>query len=99
LVRLFGVGPVHKILTNSCYSTGLWLYGKRDSRNGGQHDPSSAIPVPVPILIDIDIAERVLAKLKQNSPKNTPPRVVNGPSLLTGVNKPPRVTPPPQTNQ
>ena len=81
----FGVGPVHKILTNSCYSTGLWLYGKRDSRNGGQHDPLSVIPIPVPILIDIDIAERVLAKLKQNSPKNTPPRVVNGPSLLTGI--------------
>jgi len=81
----FGVGPVHKILTNSCYSTGLWLYGKRDSRNGGQHDPLSVIPVPVPILIDIDIAERVLAKLKQNSPKNTPLRVVNGPSLLTGI--------------
>jgi site-specific DNA recombinase len=36
-------------------------------------------------LIDIDVAERVLAKLKQNSPKNTPPRVVNGPSLLTGI--------------
>jgi site-specific DNA recombinase len=81
----FGVGPVHKILTNACYSSGLWLYGKRDSRNGGQHDPLSAIPIPVPVLINIDIAERVLAKLKQNSPKNTPPRVVNGPSLLTGI--------------
>lgn len=46
----FGVGPVHKILTNATYSSGLWLYGKRDSRNGGQHDPLSAIPIPVPIL-------------------------------------------------
>ncbi|WP_246669236.1 MULTISPECIES: recombinase family protein [unclassified Bradyrhizobium] len=34
----FGVGPIHKILTNTCYSTGLWPYGKRDSRNGGQQD-------------------------------------------------------------
>lgn len=25
----FGVGPVHKILTNTCYATGLWVYGKR----------------------------------------------------------------------
>lgn len=59
----FGVGPVHKILTNTCYSTGLWPYGKRDSRNGGQH----------------------VAKLAQNNPRTTPPRVVNGPSLLIGI--------------
>ena len=37
----FGVGPVHKILTNACYSTGLWPYGKRDFRNEKQHDPSA----------------------------------------------------------
>lgn len=81
----FGVGPVHNILTNSCYSTGLWPYGKRDSRNGGQHDPSNVILIPVPVLIDIAIAERVMAKLAQNNPRTTPPRVVNGPSLLTGI--------------
>jgi site-specific DNA recombinase len=81
----FGVGPIHKILTNTCYSTGLWPYGKRDSRNGGQHDPSKVILIPVPVLIDIAIAERVMAKLALNNPRTTPPRVVNGPSLLTGI--------------
>ncbi len=81
----FGVGPVHNILTNPCYSTGLWPYGKRDSRSGGRHDPSTVTMIPVPVIIDLAIAERVMAKLAQNNPRTTPPRVVNGPSLLTGL--------------
>lgn len=81
----FGVGPVHKILTNSCYSTGQWPYGVRSSRDGRQHDPSSIIYITVPVLIEKNDFERVQAKLTQNNPKTTPPRVVNGPSLLTGI--------------
>jgi hypothetical protein len=81
----FGVGTVHKILTNACYATGLWPYGKRDSRNGGQHDPSTIIEIPVPALIEPDVFQRTQAKLGQNNPRITPPRVVNGPSLLTGI--------------
>ena len=81
----FGVGTVHKILTNACYATGLWPYGKRDSRNGGQHDPSTVIEIPVPTLIEPDVFQRTQAKLGQNNPRTTPPRIVNGPSLLTGI--------------
>ena len=81
----FGVGPVHKILTNACYATGLWPYGKRDSRNGGQHDPSTIVEIPVPVLIELEVFQRTQAKLGQNNPRTTPPRVVNGPSLLTGI--------------
>ena len=81
----FGVGPVHKILTNTCYATGLWPYGKRDSRNGGQNDPSTVVEIPVPVLIEPAIFERVRAKLGQNNPRTTAPRIVNGPSLLTGL--------------
>jgi DNA invertase Pin-like site-specific DNA recombinase len=81
----FGVGTVHKILTNACYATGLWPYGKRDSRNGGQHDPSTIIEIPVPTLIEPEVFQRTQAKLGQNNPRITPPRVVNGPSLLTGI--------------
>jgi site-specific DNA recombinase len=81
----FGVGPVHKILTNACYATGRSPYGKRDSRNRGQHDPSTIIEIPVPVLIEMEIFQRAQAKLGQNNPRTTPPRVVNGPSLLTGI--------------
>ena len=81
----FGVGPVHKLLTNACYATGNWPYGKRNSHDGGLHDPSTIIEVPVPVLIEMEVFQRVQAKLGQNNPRTTPPRVVNGPSLLTGI--------------
>ncbi|NPU27280.1 recombinase family protein, partial [Bradyrhizobium denitrificans] len=81
----FGVGPVHKILTNACYSTGQWPYGVRSSRDGRKHDPSSVIHIPVPVLIEQSDFDRVQAKLARSNPKTTPPRVVNGPSLLTGI--------------
>lgn len=81
----FGVGPVHKILTDASYATGRKSYGKRDARNGGQHDPSMVIEISVPTIIDTDVFEQVQAKLGQSNPRITPPRVVNGPSLLTGI--------------
>jgi site-specific DNA recombinase len=81
----FGVGPVHKILTNACYASGQWPYGQRNSRDGGRHNPSNVIYIVVPVLIEQGDFDRVRAKLTQNNPKTTPPRVVNGPSLLTGL--------------
>ena len=81
----FGVGPVHKILTNACYATGQWPYGVRNSRDGKQHDPSTVIHIPVPALIEESDFDRVRAKLARSNPKTTPPRVTNGPSLLTGI--------------
>ena len=81
----FGVGPVHKILTNACYATGQWPYGVRSSRDGRHHDPSSVVHITIPVLIEKNDFERVQAKLARNNPKTTPPRVVNGPSLLTGI--------------
>ena len=81
----FGVGPVHKILTNACYATGQWPYGVRSSRDGRKYDPSTVIHIPVPTLIEQCDFDRVQAKLTRSNPKTTSPRVVNGPSLLTGI--------------
>ncbi len=81
----FGVGPLHKILTNAGYATGKWPFGKRDSRTGQLHDPSLIIYVPVPPIIPLAVFERVQARLAMNNPRVTPPRVVNGPTLLTGL--------------
>ncbi|MBI2715156.1 MAG: recombinase zinc beta ribbon domain-containing protein [Rhizobiales bacterium] len=81
----FGVGLVHKILTNASYATGRSPYGRRDSCNGGQHDPSTIIEIPARVLIELEVFQRTQAKLGQNSPRTTPPRVVNGPSPLTGI--------------
>ena len=81
----FGVGPVHGILTNRCYATGKWPYGLRSSRTGQRHDPSEIVEVDIPKIISLDLFDAVQERLKRNNPKVTPPRVVNGPTLLTGI--------------
>ena len=80
----FGVGPVHKILTNICYATGQWPYGVRSSRDGRKHDPSTVIHIPVPAPNRTGGFRPGAGETGQSNPKTTPPRVVNGPSLLTG---------------
>jgi site-specific DNA recombinase len=80
-----GVGPVHKILTNACYASWQWPYGVRSSRDGKKHDPSTVIHIPVPVLVEQADFDRVQTKLTRSNPKTTPPRVVNGPLLLTGI--------------
>ena len=81
----FGVGPVYGILTNSWYATGKWPYGRRSSRTGLPHDPSEVVEVDIPKIVALDLFDAVQARLKRNNPRVTPPRVVNGPSLLTGL--------------
>jgi site-specific DNA recombinase len=81
----FGVGPVHTILRNAAYATGKWPYGRRNSRSGGLHDPASIVEIDIPPIISLDLFEKVRAKMAQNHPKVTAPRVVNGPVLLTGL--------------
>jgi site-specific DNA recombinase len=81
----FGVGPVHGILKNACYATGKWPYGVRNSRTGAPHDPANVVEVDVPAIIPMELFERVQARLVANNPKVTPPRIANGPTLLTGL--------------
>jgi site-specific DNA recombinase len=81
----FGVGPVHKILKNSYYATGKWPYGRRNSRTGVRHDPSTIIEIEVPPIIPVALFHKAQAKLAINNPKVTAPRIVNGPTLLAGL--------------
>jgi site-specific DNA recombinase len=81
----FGIGPVHVILKNACYSTGKWPYGRRNSRTGNLHDPSTIVEVDVPQIISTETFDMAQTKLARNNPKVTAPRIVNGPTLLTGL--------------
>jgi site-specific DNA recombinase len=81
----FGVGPLHRILKSSYYATGKWPYGRRNSRTGGLHDPATVVEIEIPPIISLELMERVRARLARNNPKVTPPRIVNGPTLLTGL--------------
>jgi site-specific DNA recombinase len=81
----FGVGPVHVILTNRCYATGKWPYGVRNSRTGLRHDPATIVEIDVPTIVPLDAFEYVQSRLAAKNPKTTPPRVVNGQTILTGL--------------
>ena len=81
----FGVGPVHAILNNRAYATGKWPYGRRNARSGDLNDPASIVEIDIPPIISVDDFEKVRARLAHNNPNVTPPRIVNGPSLLTGI--------------
>ena len=83
---LYGVGTVHRILVNECYASGEYTYGKTESPNDGRkREKLAPVKIPVPIIIDMDEFRRAQAKLSRNNPKTTPPRTVNGPSLLSGI--------------
>lgn len=60
------------ILTNSCYATGKWPYGVRNSKTGALHDPATVVDIDVPTIIPMDLFESVQAKLARNNPKVTP---------------------------
>ena len=81
----FGVGPIHGILTNRVYATGKWPYGVRNARTGTLNDPVNIVEIDIPPIIPMDVFEQVQARLASNNPRVTPPRVVNGPRLLTGL--------------
>ncbi|MEP9374457.1 recombinase family protein [Mesorhizobium sp. KR1-2] len=80
----FGVGTLHGILTNRTY-IGEWTFNRRDSRTLKAKPASEHVIVAVPAIIDRDEFEAVQSMLKVRNPKVTPPRVVTGPILLTGL--------------
>ena len=82
--KQFGVGPLHKILTNPIY-IGQGRYSIRNSATGGKHEPDQVVHYDVPPIIETTEFEAVQQKLATNNPKVTPPRVVTGPVLLTGI--------------
>ena len=82
---LFGVGPVHKILTSDYYVSGRYPYSTTVGQPGDANEPKSITYIPIPPVVSRDVFDAVQAKLKQRNPRETPPRVSNGPSLLAGM--------------
>ena len=80
----FGVGPLHKLLTNPVY-IGRGRYSIRNSASGGKHPKSEVIEFAVPAIIEQRQFEAVQQRLVDHNPRVTPPRVVTGPVLLTGL--------------
>gem|GEM_PF-66032 len=79
----WGIGQLHRILTRRTY-IGEHEFNKR-SKTKELKPVSEIVTVPVPPLIDLETFDAVQAHLKARNPKVTPPRVVSGPTLLTGI--------------
>jgi DNA invertase Pin-like site-specific DNA recombinase len=80
----FGVGAVHKILTNTVY-VGRWVFNRRSSKTGKKKSENELVEIPVPSILSADVFERVQRQLHARSPRVQAPRVTTGPILLTGL--------------
>ena len=80
----FGVASIHTILTNKVY-IGEWVFNRRDSKTLCEKPKAEQIDITVPAIIDRATFDAVSETLKGRDPRVTPPRVVTGPILLTGL--------------
>jgi DNA invertase Pin-like site-specific DNA recombinase len=75
---------VHEILTREAY-TGRHWFNQVDSRSRKVKERAEWVPVQVPAIIDQATHAEVRAALAKRNPRKTPPRIVSGPTLLTGL--------------
>jgi len=84
--RRFNSSLVHQILTRSTYR-GIHHFNKKSAKTKTKKESSEWVSLEVPTIIAPDTFDRVQALLNARRPTNTPPRIVNGPTLLTGLAK------------
>lgn len=82
--RKFSTGLVHRLLTRPTY-IGKHHFNRVEAKTWKQKPEDEWIEVTVPSIIDPETFARVQSNLAERNPKKTPPRVVNGPTLLTSL--------------
>jgi len=82
----FGSSLVHGILTSTALK-GLHHFNRKASKTRKVKDRAEWIPFETPVIIDPTVFDRVQGLLAARAPAATPPREVNGPTLLIGVAK------------
>ena len=80
----FATNTVHQILTRTAY-TGRHFYNQIEAKTKQQKPKGEWIEVETPQIIEPQIFDEVQQLLAERNPKKTPPRIVNGPTLLTGT--------------
>lgn len=82
--KAFYTASVERILKNEAY-IGIHYYNRIDSRTRKSRPPSEWIRMSVPVIVEQDAFDAVQRTLKARNPNKTAPRVVTGPTLLTGI--------------
>ncbi len=80
----FMISNVHRILTGETY-TGRHHFNVSDSKTGAIRPQTEWIAVEVPAIIPRATWESVQEQLAERAPRKTPARIVNSPTLLTGI--------------
>lgn len=84
--RQWSKSRVHQVLCDTAYF-GRYVFNRTDTRTGQVKPESEWVIVPIPPIIDEATFEAVKAKRHARSPEVTPPRLLNSPTLLTGLLK------------
>lgn len=82
-LHAWGIGQLHRVLTRRTY-VGEHHFNSR-SKSKQKKPESEVVVVAVPPLIDAKVFDAVQEQLQARNPKIIPPRVVSGPTLLTGI--------------
>ena len=80
----WGIGAVHKVLTRTTY-VGRHRFNTKFWKTRERKPDAEVVEMAVPPIVDAAEFEAVQALLKTRSPALTAPRVVSGPTLLTGI--------------
>ena len=84
--RKFTSCLVHQILTREAYA-GTHYFNRTEFRRRRNKDKAEWIAFATPVIIDPEIFQEVRNKLESRRPTRIPPRLVDGPTLLTGIAK------------
>ncbi len=82
--RKWTSGLVHQLLTCEAYA-GTHYFNRTDVRLNRKKDKSEWVSFPTPVIIDPETFEGVQKLLEARRPTRVAPRIVTGPTLLTGL--------------
>jgi site-specific DNA recombinase len=80
----WGIGSLQDLMASPTYC-GRHMFNRVESRTGRIRPDSECVEVQVPAIISEDDFNSVRATMQARSPRRTPPRIVNGPTMLAGV--------------
>jgi site-specific DNA recombinase len=80
----WGLGAVHKVLTRTTY-IGRHRFNTKFWKTRERKPDADVVEMAAPPIVEAAEFEAVQALLKSRSPALTAPRVVSGPTLLTGI--------------
>src|SRR5579862_4484950 len=77
---------VHEILTREAYA-GRHFFNRKEWRTGKRKERGDWIAFETPVIIEPEVFQAAQRTLESRRSVRVPPRVLNGPSLLTGLAK------------